>query len=124
VRFHYLIEINLYRHGKRGRSGRDVEHLPGANIAKVVRALHEGKTGASFKSYQFAVTRVVRFEDDSCAGNGHRNDVRVNGAAAGILWHAQEDRAAIDFRRPPCLAETEDRVRAQAGNGQIGEHEF
>lgn len=124
MRSHHLVEVNLYRQGKRGRAGRNVEHLPGANIAKVARVFHEGKTGASFKSYQFAVTRGVRFENNGCPGNGHRDDVRVNRAAAGILWHAQENRAALNFRGPPCLAETEDRVRAQAGNSQIGEREF
>jgi hypothetical protein len=124
VRFHHLVEINLHRQGKRSRAGRNVEHLPGAHMAKVARAFRKGKTGASFKSYQFAVTREVRFEDNGRAGNGHRDDVRINRAAAGILWHTEENRAGLNFRGPPCLAETEDRVRAEAGNSQIGEREF
>jgi hypothetical protein len=75
VRFHQLVEINLHRQGKRGRAGRNVEHLPGANIAKIAWTFHKGKTGPSFKSYQFAVTPGVRFENDGRAGNGHRDDV-------------------------------------------------
>jgi hypothetical protein len=124
VRFQQLIEVNLHRHGKRRGVGRNIEHLPGANVANAARIFHERKTRAPFQSDQFAVTRGVRFEDDRGAGNGHRDTFGVNGAAAGILWHAKENRTAIEFCRPPCLAETEDRVRPQAGNCQIGEGEF
>jgi hypothetical protein len=124
VRFHQLIEVDLYRHRKHRGAGRNIEHLPGANIANAARIFHERKTRAPFQSNQFAVTRGVRFEDDRGAGNGHGDGVGVNGAAAGILWHAKENRAAIKFGRPPGLAETEDRIRAQTRNGQIGEREF
>lgn len=91
VRLHHLIEVNVHRHRKRGCAGGNVEHLPGANIAKAAGIFHQGKTGLSFKSYQFAVTRKIRFEDNGGAGDGHRDDVRVDGAAAGILWHAQKN---------------------------------
>jgi hypothetical protein len=91
VRFHELIEVKVHRHRKRGRAGWDIEYLPGANIAKAAGFFHQGKTGPAFKSYQFGVPRNIRFEDNRRAGDGHRDEAGADGAAAGILWHAQEN---------------------------------
>jgi hypothetical protein len=50
MRFQQFIEVNVHRVRKRGRASRNVEHLPGANVAKTARIVHEREAGASFES--------------------------------------------------------------------------
>lgn len=59
----------------------------------------------------------------TCAGT--RSELRRRALrAAGILRHAQEHRAAAQLEVASAFIETENRIRAEAGKGLIGESGF
>ena len=58
------------------------------------------------------------------AGNGRGDRGGVNGGAARALRNAQENGSAFQADRARPLIEAKDCIRAQAGDGQIGEGQF
>ena len=98
--------------------------MPTSSILKLLGILHQGKSCASFQDDQFVPTTARGFQDYGGAGNRDGHGAGFDAAAAGILRDAQENRAAVDLGVAPGLVETENRVCAEAGDGEIGESKF
>lgn len=116
---HQLIQIDVYRHRQRGRARGNIEHLPGKHVPKLFRILLQRDPRATFERDQFAPPAAAAFKNHGRSGYGHGDGAAPDGAAAGILGHAEQDRPSLDVGRPSRLAETEDRVRAQARDREI-----
>ncbi len=110
VRFHDLIQIDVRRHRERRGAGRDIQHLASLHIPGLAGMPDQGSARASFQDDQFALSRAVAFENHRRAGHRHGHGAGPDGAAAGILRHAEENRAAVDLDVAPGPIETEDRV--------------
>ena len=120
MRSHDLIQIDVYRHGQRGRARWNIDHLPGKNFPELLRALLQRNPRAAFERDQLAAPAAASLKDHRRSGYGDGNGAAPDGAAAGILRHAQQDRPGIDIRGPARFAEAEDRVRAQPRDGEVG----
>lgn len=121
---HQLPEVDVNRHRQGSGARRHFEHLPGADPPELARIICERKPRIAFQRDQPAEAVRAGFEDHCRSGDGDRDHVILDGAAAGILRHPQQDRAALDVCRASRLAETEDRIGAETRDGQVGEGQF
>ena len=124
VRVHDLIQIDVCGQWKRRGASRHIQHLPSSNILRLAGMLDQRSTCAPFQDDQFALTCASGFENYRRASDRNRHCACPDGTTARILWHAEKNRAAVELDVAPGSIETENSVRAEASNGQIGESKF
>jgi hypothetical protein len=121
---HEVVQVDVYRQWHGGGARRDIHHLRGPNILKLLRIFHQGKACASFQDDQLVSPAARGFHDDGRTGDRDRHGTRLDAATAGILRDPQENRTVVYLGVMPGLVETENRVGAKARDSEIGEGKF
>jgi len=118
---HELVDIKVHGHWQRGRAGWDIEHLAAKHLSPVTRFAFQRDPRGALQIIELAPAAAASFENYRRPGYRNGDSAAPDRAAAGILRNAQQNRAGIDLRGAAGFVETEDRVRAETRDGEIGE---
>ena len=121
---HDLIKIDIQRRGKFCCPRLEFQHLTSPHICDFARLIDQTKLHASFQNNHSSISISRRLEDERRAGDTDRYRIRLELAAARILRHVDQHRAAAKLSTVPRFVKTEKRTRAQARDGQIVKGQF
>ena len=124
MRFPDLVKVDLLRRRQFHSVTLHIQHLPRANIFEFFGIFDQAHPRVALQHNQVGVTKTGRLQDHGGPGNAHCDRARSELGPAGILGHAQKNRAALQFAAASGLVEAENRVRAQTRDGQVLKGKF
>ena len=94
------------------------------NQDRFANALLEIKSCNSFEHDEFSDSSRMIFHHDRGADDSGCDCVGRDGCPSGIFWHAQQNRPIDQLHLSCLLIETEDGVRTESGECEIGKRQL
>ena len=101
-----------------------MKQLAAANFSRLIGIIVQRETRVAFQNSQLIVILRARFEDDRGPGNCDRDCFAGNFRGAGIFSRVNQDRAAIESDTAARFVKTENRVRAETRDREVGKREL
>ena len=118
------IQIDIDRIGQRGALRINDQHLPGVQEDGFADTVIAKNPAGSLENDKLDEGVRVVLEHDGGAGNRGGDGGGIDLRTAGILRNAQEHGAAAEIEIARAFVETENRVRAESGEGLVGKGEL